>query len=145
MRCLIFGDLNNTTKARRAYWEKATNLWFIVKKHAAYDELISFPYNCGDVAFLVGHTDSIDEHRRVIANLQENILVFVTCYGYRMRSYGVKTGKALYSTKLVDNMAELYDGKEFGFDFAITKSELVFYNAKKLGLMDRINKAFVRI
>lgn len=145
MRCLILGTLCNTTDARRIYLEKATKLWFIVKKHETYDELVSFPDYIGDVAFVVGHTNAVDEHSSVIMSLKERILVFVTCFGYRMQRYGVKTGKILYSTILEDNKAEQYDGREFGFDFKITKSEIEFYNYKKLSLMDRIDKAFVRI
>ncbi len=95
---------------------------------------------------IVGHNYAVKNYL-TCHNFKETIVVAITCDGgcdYKRLNL---PGKKLYIPYQNDeNLVDLLSGKEFGFEFDVTESELQFYNSPKTwSLEKRIKHSFLSI
>ncbi|MCR5836912.1 MAG: hypothetical protein K6G88_10440 [Lachnospiraceae bacterium] len=136
----------NSVFDRIRYFQIATNLCMVIsKKEDDYTEISSIPINCENICFIIGHRFEIDNYLEKEQILEKNI-VFVTCLmGNRRRISQIK-GKNIYISSQLGEYTYLLEGKQFGFGFDLTKSELQFYNTRrKYDIKQRIELFFTKV
>ena len=148
MRYLIQSVLSNESAARRDYLYHSLHVWFFeVNTTTAYTELVSMPTSLhSEVLFVVGHNKFVKNLLSCIS-IPEKTIVAITCNGdCNFKAFHFKPQKELFLPKLnKSGMAELLDGRQFGFSFDITESELKFFNSpKKHSIHQRIVESFQR-
>lgn len=146
MRYLIQPVLSNESVARRDYLYNSLHLWFFeTNTTVAYTELVSMPSSLhSEVLFVVGHNRFVKNLLSCIS-IPEEIIVAITCNGdCNFKALHFQTKKELFLPHLnKTGMAELLDGRQFGFNFDITESELMFFNSpKKHSIHQRIVESF---
>lgn len=150
MRYLIPYSMSNEMLARKKYLFDSLHLW---TKLIPYNEeflcLEGFPIQELDIFFILGHNYKLKKFlTNNLRDIYENTIVAITCDG----TVGISSinvhGKNLYipyQDKL-NNLAYLLNGSEYGFDFDLTESEIIFYNTKKNpNIINRLNSSFLRI
>lgn len=146
MRYFIHKDFIKELAARQNYLYETLLIWSIPYKYNQdFIVLNSIPEDCIDVCFLIGHNYNI---KNFILNndICEKNIVAITCDGQANFSKLNLRGKKLYLTHQDSHKsAPLFRGSEYGFDFNLTKSEILFYrSSKSLPLSTRLNQCFTR-
>ncbi len=146
MRYILFERSEELSVMDRLnYLNTITDMYFYFRQERDRLIFISIPSVCEDICFLVGHQNVIEEY--LIKNIiNEGILIIVSCNVKRKWEKQNVVGKTVYLCKQEDDKAPLLSGKEFGFKFDLTESELQLFRApKSINLIDRIDRAFVTI
>jgi len=147
MRYLLQHCFKPELSVRKDYLYEAVKLWTIVTSTSdGFIHLNSLPSNCLDILFLVGHNKFIRNYLKT-ATIPEKTIVAITCDGKARFSKLQLPGKALYiSRQNENNYADLMRGCEFGFDFDLTESEILFYNTRNRPDIDeRLNLTFTKL
>ena len=94
------------------------------------------------ILFVVGHYDQIAKYLdQNNDQIKEKTIVFITCYANHLKTY--KKNKATWFTSFSkDEISYCYAGDKYGFGFAITESELNFYNSRETDIFKRIKENF---
>ena len=150
MRYLIPNNMSNEILARKKYLFDSLHLW---TKLIPYNEeflcLEGFPVQELDVFFILGHNYRLKKFLTYhISYIYENTIVAITCDGAVGFSSVNVNGKNLYIPyqNKVNNLAYLLNGSEYGFEFDLTESEIIFYNSKKNpNILSRLNSSFLQI
>ena len=92
---------------------------------------------------MIGHYFSVDMYITKNSNIIEcENLIIISCFIHNMNLNKLKKVKRIYASKSENGETKKYIGKDYGFDFKITDSELILYNTKKLEINERIKRAF---
>ena len=92
--------------------------------------------------FIVGHYDQVRKYLKSnIRNIEEGTIVLITCYASKLKRFK-KNDKVWFVSTAENELSYCYRGKDYGFEFDITESEIDFYNCSKLEVMERIEKCF---
>lgn len=132
MRYFIHKNFINELNSRQNYLYETLSIWCIpFKYNKDFIVLNSIPKNCLDVCFLVGHNYDI---KNFILNndIYEKNIVAITCDGKaNFNKLNLRRKKLYLSHQDSNNLAPLFRGKEYGFDFNLTESEILFYRTSK--------------
>lgn len=131
---------------RKKYLYDIFNLWFIAYDHDDYIELVSVPNDSVDICIIIGHNFEVNN---ILKNniIYESNVAIVTCK-LNLFLNGLK-GKDIFIsfTDINTNRCYYVPGRDYGFDFNITQSEIVLYNSSKYGLspLEMIKKSFNKL
>lgn len=143
MRYIILNNKisENEIKSRRKLIEKATGVYFSVKKNCEGIEFNSFPSTIHDCVILVGHNNKIYNYLKY-NKIKENNIVIISCFFKINKS--ILKGKKVFVSYGADKKTYYYDGEEWNLDFLVSKEELEILNNEG-EMMDRIRKSFRRL
>ena len=139
--------LERETSNRIKYIREVFGLYMIVNNNTDYDKGIVlldpiFLKDDIDYFFIVGHNRSVYDYiMKNIDNIQEANLVLVCCSIDPIDKLKLKN-KEIYISKNVDGLTDCFNGKEWGFSFDISFSEIDLYNNRKLDVSDNIKRSF---
>ena len=150
MRYLIPHNMYNEVLARKQYIFESVHLWTkLISYNEDYICLEGFPIQELDIFFIVGHNYKIKNFFvNNLSDIYENTIVAITCDGKIGFSSVNVNGKSLYipHQNKVNKLASLLKGSEYGFDFDLTESEIMFYNSQKnRDIISRLNSSFLCI
>ena len=148
MKYILFKENNNLTeemKSRKEYIFSTFPGVYRIEEKDYDDRIVLECYSIYklDIIVIVGHYFSIDKY--IMDNSNDIVcdtLIIISCYVYRMPLNKLKKVKKIYCSKSVDGETERHIGKDYGFEFKITDSELIFYNTKKFELNEKIRRSF---
>lgn len=145
MRYLLQTSLQSEITYRKEYLYKVFKLWFLPATQK--DGFITFtsipPSSYSDLLFIVGHNFLVKNYL-LKNNVTEKLIVAITCDGGCNFKHLKLPGKIIYLPfQNQHNLVDLLSGSEFGFDFDLTESELLLYNAPThLPIGERIAETF---
>lgn len=147
MRYLIPRSMSNEMLARKQYLFESVHLWTkLISYNEEYLCLEGFPVQELDIFFIVGHNYRLKNFFiNNLSEIYENTIVAITCDGKIGFSKININRKNLYipHQNKVNNLASLLKGSEYGFDFDLTESEIMFFNSKKdPNIISRLNSSF---
>lgn len=148
LRYIIFKDGPNLKKDinyRKLYiYDTFSSVYRIEEKE--YEdriELECFSICKMDIIIIIGHYYSVDRYiSKNASSLECETLIIISCFVNRMDLNKLKKVKKIYVSKSKNGETERYIGRDYGFNFKITDSELMLYNTKKMELQERIKKSF---
>lgn len=146
MRYLLSRNLKNELVARKNFIYEVFHLWMIPYNcDSKFIHLVSIPESHTDLCFIIGHNYEV-ERLLEEETIPEEIVVIITC------NKGLHLDKMCLTKRLylvhqdLDDFVYRYSGHEYGFDFNLTKSEIILYNCpKNLPIEEKINNGFTRI
>lgn len=148
MRYLIQKEFQNEIPARISYLKDCFGIWMYAgTPEGEFVPLISMPDTFhSDVLFLLGHNIAVNrylsEHSE---SMTEQYIVLITCQrGYRFERYAGKN-RRIYIARQEERTAKSYHREDYEFDFDPYNSELICYNLKQGSLVEKIERAFVRM
>ncbi len=128
-------------KSRTKYLYDTFHLYFAYCNRNGFYEFVSIPSTINDSIIIYGHNNLVNLYLRD-SDIQEKNIYLITCnYDFIIKF----RNKNAFISKLDGNSTNLYDGKDYGFDFPITESELIMYNNKNLKFDEQMNLAFERV
>ncbi len=150
MRYLIPYTMSHEMLARKKYIYDSLQLWTkLIPYNDEFLCLEGFPVQELDIFFIVGHNYKLKSFLiHNLSDIYENTIVAITCDGAIDFSSINVNGKRLYIPyqNKKNNLAYLLNGTEFGFDFDLTESEIIYYNTKKNpNIISRLNSSFLQI
>ncbi len=125
--------------ARKEYIYDVFKIYVYPIYHDSYVELVSIPQNSMNYIFILGHNDEVFNYLKK-NNIEEKNIVLITCYIGLIKSLILKNKTIYYANEITD----IYDGEQYGFNFNITNVELNLYNSRNKSFVDNINKFFER-
>lgn len=127
-------------KSRQDYIKDIFCVYTIPFYYDDYIELKSIPESFGDIIFLNGHNNQVYDFL-VNKKPKEKNIIMITCY------FGMIKNLKFHNKKMfcTNTITFKFSGKEYGFDFEITNSELNLYNCPYKSLEDKINYSFERV
>lgn len=144
MRYLIQKDNVLEQKSRRKFLYDVFHLWFInIGSVGSFYILEAFPFNREDnILMIYGHNYNVELLLKKFTKFlyESNIFIF-SCAACFNEEYHIE-GKQVYLCPQSEEKVWLLRGKEFGFDFDITETELALYNCKKIGAYEKLISAF---
>lgn len=150
MRYLVPYNMSHEMLARKNYIFDSLHLWTkLIPYNKDFFCLEGFPVQELDVFFILGHNFKLKKllaHN--LSDIYENTIVAITCDGTVDFSSIDVNDKNLYISyqDKEDNLAYLLSGSEFGFNFDLTESEIIFYNTNKSSnIISRLNSSFSQI
>ena len=147
MQLILQNCFRDELIARQKYFYETFHLWLIVNsKSNNYIKLTSMPANCLDILFIIGHNTFVKEYIKCHEITEERI-VAITCDGTIRFSSLNLPGKTLYIPyQNEQNYADLLHGKLYDFDFDLTESEILLYNANKsVDVFQRLEDTFYKL
>lgn len=145
MRYILQSQFADELSHRRAYLYDTLCLWFTVTQDETNNIVLTSMPNTiyGSVLFIVGHNTFVKRYLDSSVITEERV-VAITCDGVCDFKSLELQGKELYLPFLNEKgYADLLIGKNYGFDFDLTESEIQFFNAPKIwDLQTRINNCF---
>ncbi len=149
MQYLISKELHNEFIARKDYIYDTLKLWTIHRNfNDEFEILESIPFQEIDILFIVAHNNMVKDYlTKHLNKITQKTIVAITCDG-NINFSSIKTpGKSLYiAHQSKDNTAEILNGKQYGFSFDLTESEIMFYNNReKSDLNKRLNDSFTKL
>lgn len=127
-------------KSRQEYLYDVFKIYTIPFYFDNYVELRSIPENYGNVVFINGHNNQVYDYL-MNQEPKERDIVMITCYQGLVKKIKFPN-KDMFFT---DTTTEKLNGREYGFDFEITNSELNLYNCPYISVKKKINYSFERI
>ena len=146
MRYLIAENQSKEIAARQKYLYDIFQLYFIPQNPVdGFIPLVPLGTAEFYVIFIVGHYDQVRKYLKSnIRNIEEGTIVLITCYASKLKRFK-KNDKVWFVSTAENELSYCYRGKDYGFEFDITESEIDFYNCSKLEVMERIEKCFQRL
>ena len=127
------------------------NIWTLPKESIYNDFIVmealtSSTDSSLDICFIVGHNYIVKSFLETVP-LSERNIVAITCDGQANFSRLKLKNKNFYISKQDHrNLSPLYCGSDFGLNFDLTESELLFFNNRKVAnIMQNINKSFIKL
>lgn len=149
MRYILDPLFTSEVDARIKYLYKTFHLYFVpMIPYSKYDNkkavLISFPFCVeADICMICGHNNFV---ACILQNQENEIyetnIYIISCAKKYHEFYNV-SGKNVFIVNQMDEYAYTYYGKDYGFGFDITDSELNMYNCKKVGIRDILQEGFI--
>lgn len=127
-------------RSRQEYLNDVFKVYTIPFYHKNYVELKSIPEYYGNTIFINGHNNRV-YHFLLNQTPKEYNFVLITCYFGVVKKLNFKD-KAVFFTDII---TDRLNGKEYGFDFEITDSEINLYNCPYSSVEDKIRYSFERI
>lgn len=146
MRYLIAENQSKEIVARQKYLYDTFQLYFVPRNPVdGFIPLVPLGTAELSVIFIVGHYDQVRKYlKNNIKNIKEKTIVLITCYASKLKLFK-KYEKLWFASTAENELSYCYSGKDYGFDFDITESEIDFYNSSKVEVMERIENSFQRL
>ena len=146
MKCFLGKSNKDWLLVRQAYLYDVFKLWFVPFDHGDYLELTSIPTTAIDVCFIIGHNSEVNSILTKNTISEDNI-VLVTCDIKLSINHLENKNIFLPFTNVGNRFCHYVNGRDYGFDFNITQSEIVLYNSSKYGLspLEMIEKSFNKL
>lgn len=148
MRYLFPKGQKNELRSRKKYIYNSLHLWTIPSNNNDdFFYLEGFPKQYLDILFITGHNYKVKDYLiHNINNISESIIVAITCNHNFDISFLTNKGKTIYFPHQHKNsFVELINGTLYGFDFNLTKSEILFYNNNtKSNIVKRLDASFTK-
>lgn len=145
MRYILQKNFLSEVPDRIKYLYKIFKLWFLpLEEHNDFMVFTSLPSFCySDFMLIVGHNFPVKDYL-MHNNIPEKTIVAITCDGGCNIKQIKLPGKTIYIPfQNQRNLVDLLSGSEFGFNFDLTESELMLYNAPNhLAMSEKIATAF---
>ncbi|MGN0653574.1 MAG: hypothetical protein ACI4KD_01495 [Oscillospiraceae bacterium] len=129
---------------RKKYIEKITGVWFFANGEIGdFIILESMPNSYyADICIVYGHNNEVTELLSFnIETLKEKNLFLISCSLRNKKLLHIKN-KAIFLAPQSNNSLMLLKGKEFGFPFDITETELNLYNSPEKDLYQKLRNCF---
>lgn len=147
MRYLLQKSFISEIPARQQYLYDTMHLW-VLPKESTDDSFIILEGLAStlDICFIVGHNFFVKKLLES-TSIPEHTIVAITCDGQVNFKNLKLNNKELYISRQDHRkLSPLYRGKEYGFDFDLTESEILFYsNCKTLSIISSIKKSFTKL
>lgn len=143
MKYLLAQNQRDEIPARRDYLQDVFGLIYLPKKEVdGFIPLVPLGTAEPSVLFMIGHYDQVTYYLEKHSHeINEKIVILITCCVNKIKKY--KKKNAIWFASVANNgLSYCYDGRKYGFDFDITKSELDFYNSKESDIIKRLEKVF---
>jgi len=127
-------------RSRQEYLYDVFKIYTIPFYFDNYIELKSIPENYGNVVFINGHNNQVFNFL-INEELKEHDIVMITCYQGLVKRIKFPNKDMFYT----DTTTYKLNGKEYGFAFEITNSELNLYNCPYTLIQDKIKYSFERV
>ncbi len=97
-----------------------------------------------DFIVIIGHYSYVSQYLSANSrDLECETLIIISCFTDKMELTKLKKVKKIYVSKSIRGETKRYIGKDYGFDFRITDSELIFYNTRKWELSERVKNHLI--
>lgn len=146
MRYFLRKEQRSELSLRCQYLYDVFKLWFIQTGEVKdFDVLESFPFVNDDIALIYGHNyEIVSLLKKHSAKLKEKNIAIISCETNVPKGYFLKN-KRVFLAPQREGKAELLIGKDYGFEFDITDAELLLYNCRIQGALEKVYSVFVRI
>ena len=125
MRYIVLDKRNSKEiLERKKYVEQTFNIYIILKKNVDYAEWVSIPESDIDLLMIVGHCDKVYNYLKN-NKINEKNIVLVTCLLGKLKDFKI-TNKNIYISKNKNGYTDVFDGKNWNFNFDISESSLLF-------------------
>lgn len=144
MRYVQLNDIDDKEIiARNKYLNETFKLFFIKLNGNKLLEFVSIPTYENDCLIVYGHNYAVNNYleKRIIL---ESKLLLITCNRNLIIPNKLKN-KEIYVSKTTKNITYRYEGKEYGFDFDITDTEIMLFRYRTSSFLEQINKSFERV
>ena len=149
MRYLLDKRMEKELNFRRKYIYDIFHVSTKIINHKQFIELVGIPEDIIDVCFIVGHNNFV---QRILQQkkFKEKNLVAITCQArIKIMDFYLPNHNLLIA-KLDEcdpkGYVNLYDGKEFGFDFDPTESEILLYHSNSsCSIEERLEECFIKV
>lgn len=137
--------LSTEIKHRKDYLFSVFGLYFVnPKENGNFISFESFPKNALDICFIVGHNAAVSTFLNSQKILEKTVVV-ISCDGGYKKSFCIPNKKIYLSYRNKQGLTLRRNGKNYGFLFDPTDSELDLYNCTERNIYERINRSFDRI
>ena len=126
-------------RSRQEYLYDVFKIYTIPFYYENYIELRSVPKNYCDIVFINGHNNQVYSFLKNEEPTEKDIIL-ITCYQGLVATLNFP-GKCIYFS---NTTTDKLNGKEYGFDFEITNSELDLYNCSYTLIKDKLDYSFER-
>ena len=130
-------------EARRKYLIKVFKLFFIDGNKDEFVEFVSYPSNLNNCVLIYGHSKHINIFLKYYDIPEKKIILF-TC-NYNLKIPDRMKNKEIYISKTNNLFTNYYDGKQYGFEFDVTDSEILLYRYRNDSIYNQINNSFERL
>ena len=146
MRYLLSTSFSNELTGRLSYLYDVFHQYYLSKESKGFIKLKPIGYDDLPVLFIVGHNNSVYEYlKENVQDIKENVIVLITCVNEDVYSL-LPSSITVYATNQISShYSGVYNGKEYGFSFDITESELRLHNSCEQNILKRINDTFYLI
>ena len=149
MRYLLDKRMEKELNFRRKYIYDIFHVSTKIINHKQFIVLVGIPEDIIDVCFIVGHNNFV---QRILQQkkFKEKNLVAITCQArIKIMDFYLPNHNLLIA-KLDEcdpkGYVNLYDGKEFGFDFDPTESEILLYHSNSsCSIEERLEECFIKV
>lgn len=146
MRYLLDNHMRNELFDRQRFLYDVFHIYTSVTYHKDYLELVSIPKEEINICFIVGHnifTKQVLQQEK----FGEKNIVTITCQAKVKISDLHLTGHDLFIAKLNEaGYVRLCRGKDFGFDFDLTESEIMLYRlSSSCSIREQLEECFIQV
>ena len=146
MRYLLDHRLRNELADRQRFLYDVFHIYTSVTSHKDYLELVSVPKEEINICFVVGHNTFA---KKILQQekFEEKNIVTITCQANVEISKLPLRGHNLFIAKLNEaGCVRLCSGKDFGFDFDITESEIMLYRlSSSCSIKEQLEESFIQV
>lgn len=146
MRYLLDHRLRNELADRQRFLYDVFHIYTFVTSHKDYLELVSVPKEEINICFVVGHNTFA---KKILQQekFEEKNIVTITCQANVEISKLPLPGHNLFIAKLNEaGCVRLCSGKDFGFDFDITESEIMLYRlSSSCSIKEQLEESFIQV
>lgn len=137
--------LSSEAKYRIDYLFDVFGLYFVSPTDKGrFISFESFPKKALDICFIVGHNAAVSTLLNS-QKIEENTVVVISCDGGYKKSFCIPNKKIYLSYRNTQGLTLRRNGKNYGFLFDPTDSELDLYNCTERNIYERISRSFDRI
>lgn len=144
MRYLLQKENASEQKLRKQFLYDVFHLWFVNNGTIGeFDIFETFPFsNNNNILMVYGHNFQVKSLLKLYSKMiNENDIFIISCADNLKKNYSLE-GKRVYLCPQNNGTVKLLRGKEFGFEFDITETELALYNCKKTNAYEKLLTAF---
>lgn len=138
---------NKEVSARMEYIYNLFQIYTFVDKKKTNENITilkSIPEDAIDLCIIVGHDKRTDEYlKENQKKIKEKNIIIIACNTSAFSSLSSFKNKNIFTPQNGD-MVNLYDGKNYGFNFDITDEEISLYRNKNESLDVMLMKTFKR-
>lgn len=146
MRYFLRKKQRGELSLRCQYLYDVFKLWFIQTSEIGdFDVLESFPFVNDDIALIYGHNyEVVFLFKKYSTKLKEKNIAIISCETDVPKGYFLKN-KRVFLAPQREGRAKLLVGEDYGFEFDITDAELLLYNCRIPGTLEKVSSIFTRI
>ncbi len=144
MRYIFLNEISKSEKElRQKYLYDTFKLFFIELNGNKHIEFVSIPSNANDCILIYGHNNKVNNFLNS-NTIAENKILLITCNKDLTIPYKIRK-KEIHISKNNSEITYCYDGRQYGFDFDVTDSEILLFRYRNSNFCEQINRSFERM